>query len=61
MVFIGVWFVLQLLSGASALFGEQSYGGIAWWAHIGGFAFAVAVQRLLRRDKHAGPEPSEEA
>jgi membrane associated rhomboid family serine protease len=53
MVFIGIWFVLQLLSGASALFGEQSYGGIAWWAHIGGFAFALVVHRLFRRDTPA--------
>jgi membrane associated rhomboid family serine protease len=49
LIFIGLWFVLQLLSGASALFGDQSYGGVAWWAHIGGFAFALLVHRLFIR------------
>lgn len=36
-VFLGIWFVFQFLSGSAALFASQTSGGVAWWAHIGGF------------------------
>ena len=32
-----VWFVMQFVSGAASLTGAGEGGGIAWWAHIGGF------------------------
>src|SRR5271154_256878 len=35
-IFIGLWFILQFLSGVSSL-GVASTGGVAWWAHVGGF------------------------
>jgi membrane associated rhomboid family serine protease len=34
---LGYWFVIQLLMGMSSLAGQG--GGIAWFAHVGGFAF----------------------
>ncbi len=53
-VFIGIWFVMQLsggvvdlLSGASA-----TSGGIAWWAHIGGFVAGWLIITVLRRPVH---------
>ena len=33
---LGYWFLLQLLSGLPGLAGEQ-VGGVAFWAHVGGF------------------------
>ncbi len=36
---LGVWFLFQLISGTFSLFGAQ--GGIAFFAHIGGFVFGV--------------------
>lgn len=45
--FMGVWFLTQLLSGAVALAGPDSGGGIAWWAHIGGFAAGFLLIRPL--------------
>lgn len=33
---LGYWFAIQFLSGLSAL-GATDQGGVAWWAHIGGF------------------------
>ena len=41
--FLGLWIVQQLFSGIAALsgVGGQVTGGVAWWAHIGGFAFGV--------------------
>ncbi len=32
------WFLMQLWSGALALAGPAHVGGVAWWAHVGGFA-----------------------
>ena len=42
-LFLGWWFLLQFFSGALSLADKRDFGGIAWWAHVGGFAFGVAV------------------
>lgn len=39
-IFLGFWIYQQTSYGTQALQGGQS-GGVAWWAHIGGFAFGV--------------------
>ncbi len=44
-VFIGLWFVLQFLSGIGSL-GAVNNGGIAWWAHIGGFLIGLIFARF---------------
>jgi membrane associated rhomboid family serine protease len=41
-----VWLVTQLFSGVASL---TSTTGLAWWAHIGGFATGLAVAPLVRR------------
>jgi membrane associated rhomboid family serine protease len=46
-IFLGYWFVLQLISGAGSLSSATS-GGIAWFAHVGGFLFGVFAARLLQ-------------
>lgn len=56
-VFIGYWAFLQLLE-AGASFRVAEDGGVAWWAHVGGFVFGLAAAPLLAR-AHAGrPRPS---
>ena len=48
-VFIFVWFALQLVYGLLSTGGFSS-GGVAWWAHIGGFLvglFAILLHRKL--------------
>jgi len=41
---LGLWFVIQFFSGAVAVgYGGAAGGGVAWWAHIGGFLFGVLV------------------
>ena len=41
---LGLWFLLQFFSGASSILsGEAAAGGVAWWAHIGGFVAGVAL------------------
>jgi len=48
LVILGFWFVLQLISGAAALGPETAQGGVAFFAHIGGFILGVVVGLLLR-------------
>jgi len=46
---LGFWFVLQLISGAASLGPTTAQeGGVAFFAHIGGFALGVVVGLLLR-------------
>ncbi len=49
-VFLGIWIVQQTLNGVSTI-GTQNIagGGVAWWAHIGGFAFGFLVGYYLKR------------
>ena len=48
LIILGFWFVLQLISGAAALGAETASGGVAFFAHIGGFVLGVVVGLLLR-------------
>jgi membrane associated rhomboid family serine protease len=45
---LGLWFLLQLAS-VSAQTGELGGGGVAYWAHIGGFVFGMLVIRLFAK------------
>ncbi|MFW6135853.1 MAG: rhomboid family intramembrane serine protease [Chloroflexota bacterium] len=48
-VFLGVWFVMQFFSGVASLGAQTAQtGGVAVWAHVGGFAFGLVVGLLLR-------------
>ncbi len=43
--FIGIWFILQFISAAGA---SAAGGGIAWWAHIGGFIFGIIFLKIFQ-------------
>ena len=47
---LGFWFVLQLFDGLGSLgaTGAQATGGVAFFAHIGGFVFGAAIALLVR-------------
>lgn len=47
-VFLGIWFVQQAVSGMGVLGSNVETGGIAWWAHIGGFLFGVVAGFYFR-------------
>lgn len=47
-LFLVFWFVSQLYSGLGSIQGGGE-SGIAWWAHIGGFAFGVLMVFFFRR------------
>lgn len=46
MIVLGFWFVLQLFQGLMSL-GGPDVGGVAVWAHIGGFVYGMAMARLI--------------
>ena len=46
-IVLGLWFLLQLFEGALSL-GIPDVGGVAFWAHIGGFVFGMLIGPLLR-------------
>jgi len=53
-IILGLWFVLQLFSGVGSLSvaGQEQAGGVAYFAHIGGFILGmilIAVMRPRRR------------
>jgi len=52
--FLGYWFLLQLLG---PFVDDSRSGGVAWWAHIGGFVVGAAVAWLLRAGGGLTPAP----
>ncbi|HVN53991.1 MAG TPA: rhomboid family intramembrane serine protease [Anaerolineaceae bacterium] len=47
-VYLGFWFVSQLFSGLLSLGAPAAQsGGVAWWAHVGGFLFGLIAARLF--------------
>jgi membrane associated rhomboid family serine protease len=46
---LGLWFLMQLYYGSSELTQPVAGGGVAYWAHIGGFIFGLALVKLLAR------------
>lgn len=47
LVFLGVWFLLNLLFGATSAAGNLSEGSVAWQAHIGGFVAGLLLFPLF--------------
>ena len=59
-VFLGIWFLFQLVEGNFGLFSAHANGGgTAFFAHVGGFLFGVLVVRLLAgASLRAMPDPA---
>ena len=58
-IFLGLWFLLQLMSGVGSQLAAtpgQAAGGIAFWAHIGGFVVGALAVMILARPERARPE-----
>jgi membrane associated rhomboid family serine protease len=47
---IGSWFLLQLINGYAALAETAQSGGIAWFAHIGGFVAGLVLVWVFKRE-----------
>lgn len=50
-IYIGLWFVGQFLSGTLHLMGNESAAGIAFWAHIGGFLGGLITYKIFTRKR----------
>jgi membrane associated rhomboid family serine protease len=50
LLFIGLWFLLQFMSGIGSLNNPRaaSLGGVAWWAHVGGFLTGMLLAWVIK-------------
>jgi len=48
--FLGWWFLLQLIPGLFEVSMGEVGGGVAWWAHVGGFLAGFVFARFLCRE-----------
>jgi membrane associated rhomboid family serine protease len=47
-LFLGYWFLLQFFNGTASLHASgRGFGGVAWWAHVGGFIFGFAICLMI--------------
>jgi membrane associated rhomboid family serine protease len=59
LVFLGFWFVLQFFQGTLALATTPAdAGGVAWFAHIGGFVFGFAFAWWMKATGRVQPVPA---
>lgn len=59
-IFIGLWFLIQFLSGLNSLnphFAANS--GVAWWAHVGGFVLGAVIAVAVRGQPRAKCRPAD--
>jgi membrane associated rhomboid family serine protease len=57
-VMLGYWMFLQLVGGLPALAGVES-GGVAFWAHIGGFVAGLVLIKLFAKTENLQRRPVE--
>jgi membrane associated rhomboid family serine protease len=52
-IFLGFWFLIQFVSGYVSMMAKDAAtgGGIAWWAHVGGFGAGVVLVHFFRQEK----------
>ena len=48
-IYLFFWFFTQVISGTLHLFMPPQVGGIAWWAHIGGFVSGVILHKFFKK------------
>jgi membrane associated rhomboid family serine protease len=48
--FLGFWFILQFVQGSLYSMNAEKMvgGGVAWWAHVGGFAAGIVLLQVFR-------------
>ena len=61
--FLGAWFIYQLVEANVGLLSttEGDTGGVAFFAHVGGFVFGYLVTRLVRHRLARPPSPTNPA
>jgi membrane associated rhomboid family serine protease len=51
LLFLPYWFIIQLAYGIGSLFTASSGGGVAFWAHVGGFVSGLILVLIFRKKK----------
>ena len=46
--FLGIWFLMQFFSGVGSLGSGSASGGVAFWAHVAGFATGAGIGAMWR-------------
>lgn len=54
-IYLGIWFILQVYSGTLNSLVGVTGGGVAWWAHIGGFLCGILLLKLLYAPRYSRP------
>jgi membrane associated rhomboid family serine protease len=54
-LYLGFWFLSQLFSGTMALANPNQVGGIAWWAHVGGFVVGMLLCPIFVKKRRKRP------
>jgi rhomboid family protein len=54
-LFLGLWFVFQLWEGGFSLLQPEAGGGVAFFAHVGGFVFGLATVMVFAVRKPLRP------
>ena len=47
LLFLGIWFLLQLFLGSQSVVAPEQGGGVAFFAHVGGFVFGLLAIRIF--------------
>jgi membrane associated rhomboid family serine protease len=50
--FLGIWILIQFLYGAVSVSQAEQAGGVAWWAHFGGFLAGMVLVFVFRKYKY---------
>ncbi len=54
-IVLGEWFVVQFLQGAETLGMRRDVGGVAFWAHVGGFIAGMAMIKIFPERRRRSP------
>ena len=59
-IYLGIWFVMQVYSGVASLSLPGAESGVAWWAHVGGFVFGLMAGGLFSIGRKKRPDYPDE-
>jgi hypothetical protein len=51
-IILGLWFIMQFMSAFGSL-GSVASGGVAWWAHVGGFLLGMLLTTMAKGKRSA--------
>ncbi len=54
-VVLGGWFLIQFFNGLASIGVSMQTGGVAWWAHIGGFVAGLVLMPVFRQKRPPRP------